>query len=126
MTHGDLGQSLLKTALSVCGGDGEGARALSIGTPQFKENLADAVKSGQDGLIIMADLFGGSGANSAAMLLGDNKKSVLLCGVNLNMLFSFFHNRSRLTLEELAQKVLEDAKRGIVNVNQILAQAGQI
>lgn len=120
ITHGDLGASLLKTARDICDCGEESAAALTAGSADFKTDLAAALARAHDGTVIMSDLFGGSTTNAAALLLADYPNTFLLTGVNLNMVFSFFHNRERLDLQELVTKIEEDARKGILNVNKVL------
>lgn len=77
-----------------------------------------------DSVLILTDLFGSTPTNTAL-----NKVSPCLCplevvsGLNLPMLISALVNRGKMSLPELAEKVMTDGKKGI-QIAQILREAG--
>lgn len=77
-----------------------------------------------DSVLILTDLFGSTTTNTAL-----NKVSPCLCplevvsGLNLPMLISALVNRGKMSLPELAEKVMTDGKKGI-QIAQILREAG--
>lgn len=123
ITHEQLAESLLATALAITGAEEAGIKLLHktarTDAAALSAEIQNAIKENTAGTIILADLFGGSCANTCALCT--DKNAVLLTGVNLNMLLSFLHNRAKLPLEALAQKIEEDGKKGIVNMNCLLS-----
>lgn len=65
-------------------------------------------------LIIMVDLRGGNCWKVGMMLRREFPSSKLLSGINIPMLVSFLNKRDKLSLEELAKTMEQDAYRGIV------------
>lgn len=61
-------------------------------------------KVGEDGAIIMTDMFGGTPANMSLSFLEENRVEVLT-GVNLPMLIKFFSDRDKLGISELAAQL---------------------
>ena len=127
ITHGDLAQSLVKTALSITGGEETGIFAFSrtgrIDPDQLTADVKNALAQGKDGTIVLSDLFGGSCTNMCAVIIDKNSNAVLISGANLNMVITFLHNRDKLDLNALAQKIEDDGKRGIININRFMNDA---
>lgn len=75
--------------------------------------------------VVLTDVFGGSVANICTNLLLQGFKFELLTGVNLPMLLSIF-----LLVEEdtklIVKSGLEEAKNGIVYVNELLENRNKI
>ena len=83
-------------------------------------NTAVARVDGGAGVLILADLFGGTPANVAAHMLGRGN-TVLLSGVNLVMVLEALSGRDDLALAELATAVLQAGREGIVDAGALLA-----
>lgn len=66
-------------------------------------------------LIVFVDLVGGSCWLSANRLKQEFPDMVVLGGVNVPMLVSFHMNLSRLGWEELIEKIIIDAKKGVLH-----------
>ncbi len=97
-THGDLGESLLATATTVCGAP-PASRAVSVSAAEppdvTRARLAaaiDAVEDGQ-GVLVLCDLFGGTPCNLALSLITE-KHIEVICGVNLPMLLKLTNARA--------------------------------
>lgn len=125
-THGFLGASLLETAAMIVGG-GERACAVALSREHSAEELqrrmseaVEAVRS-PGGVLIAADMFGGTPAN-VALTLVEAGRTELLTGVNLPMLLKFFSYRERLSLEELADLLQSQAREGIVLGSALLSR----
>ena len=87
----------------------------------FQKNLEDKIKEVDtgEGVIILADMLGGTPGNRAVFSLGE--KTLMLAGMSLPMLLSLLYTRDEgLSLEELAETALKDASEGTVNVNKLL------
>lgn len=118
-THGTLGETLLDTVALIIGHPAQ-ARAVSLSRDhapdELKVLLADALQDvdlNGDGVLVAVDMFGGTPAN-IALALGEAAHIEVLTGVNLPMLLKFFSYRSTCPLEELAQRLAEQARDGIV------------
>jgi PTS system mannose-specific IIA component len=125
-THGNLGEALLET-LAMIIGPADLARAVSLSRNHSPELLQDqlaaaiaAVNQGQ-GVLVAADMFGGTPANVCLTLLEPGRVE-LLTGVNLPMLIKFFAYRERLALLELADLLRGYARDGIVQGSTVLSR----
>ncbi len=121
-THGDLGQELLKTAESIVGKQKDALvfslrveDSLNSICKKFGE-LLDQNKN-DDGILILTDMKGGTPCN-ASLPFSKDEKIEIVTGINLYMLISSFMNRPKLNINELAKKVIEDAKRNITNAKE--------
>ena len=118
-THGEFGKEILNSAEAIIGkqeeahvfslkpGDSLGAVCGDVGKV-IKEI------EGEEGVLVLADIMGGTPCNSCLALSKDHKVEIVT-GVNLYMLISAFMNRSNMSIKELVVKVMEDAKKNIVN-----------
>lgn len=120
-THGKLAEGLLDSiklimgeqsdfhVLSLCHGDD-----IELFREKIKEKVIEI--SDGDGVIIFVDLFFASPYNQAARIYPEVKEYPyrLITGVNLPMLVDFITLRnSDISLDELAQHVMEAGKDGI-------------
>ena len=123
-THGTFGEALLTTAGLIVGAPAQ-ACAVSLSRSnspdELLELLREAIKSVDqgDGVLIMADMFGGTPANIGMTLLVAGSVE-LLAGVSLPMLLKFLANRERYPLQELAGILKVHAREGIVLGSEIL------
>ena len=125
-THGNLGEALLET-LAMIVGPADLARVVSLSRNQAPELLHDqlaaaiAAVSQNQGVLVAADMYGGTPANVCMNLL-ESGRVELLTGVNLPMLLKFFTYRERLTLSELAELLQGYARDGIVLGSAVLSR----
>jgi len=123
-THGNLGESLLATAAMIVGPSVQ-VRAISLSrdhSPEELRDLLDRAISEVDrgtGVLVAADMFGGTPANIGMTLLVPGQVE-LLTGVNLPMLLKFMAYRERYPLQELAELLKEHARDGIVLASEVL------
>ncbi|HVO33381.1 MAG TPA: PTS sugar transporter subunit IIA [Elusimicrobiota bacterium] len=124
VTHGNLGQEVLRTAEDIAGRQ-EQAASISVtsetgmdGLHQAFDEVLGRLSSG-DGVLILVDMLGGSPCN-AALLKTKSLNAEIVTGVNLYMILSAFRHRQELALKELANKVAEDGKRAIVQPKELL------
>lgn len=120
--HGDLGESLVRTAESIVGPI-EGTRIVSNRgkSPDVVEReLNEAMASFEDpaGVLIMVDLFGSSCwrcgvTNAVESNRRDDVAVAIVSGVNLGTVLSFNQKRDTMPFRELAEAMATDAKRGI-------------
>lgn len=91
--------------------------------PHLSEEISQAIRycfqenqSECDGLLILTDLFGSTPTNVVlSQALAFSHPVEIVSGVNLPMLLSALSNREHLSLQELAEKVMADGKKGIQN-----------
>jgi len=125
-THGNLGAVMLETVAMIIG-PLDHARAITVSrqTPpeQLQEQLARAIAEVGvgEGVLVAADMFGGTPANVGMTLLEAGCVEVLT-GVNLPMLIKFFAYRERLSLPELAEQLKNHARDGIVLASAALSR----
>lgn len=104
-THGRFGEELVKAAEMMLG-PSEHVYMVSLqgndSFTEFKGYMEAALEklSSQDGVLMLADLFGGTPANVAA-LHTQKEKVHLVTGVNLPMLLEVLSSRLNCTLPEL-------------------------
>lgn len=126
-THGTLGEALLETVTMIIGRPGQ-ACAVTLSRDHAPDELrellvkaiAEVDKDG-DGVLVMADMFGGTPANLAMTLLVPGRVE-LLTGVNLPMLLKFLTYRNNCPLDGLAQRLKEHARDGIVLASEMLSR----
>ncbi|KPI47306.1 PTS mannose transporter subunit IIA [Clostridioides difficile] len=129
-THGELSRELVDTSKLIIG---------SLNNVEYfcmtKDKSADDAEKeirsillnnkDSEKFVVLTDVFGGSVANICTNLLLQGVKFELLTGVNLPMLLS-----TLLLAEEdtklLAKLSLEEAKNGIVYVNELLENKNKI
>ena len=119
ITHGEIGNQLVKTADSMLGGKVPlKCRALSISQTCDPDTI---VRKGNDlitelasdsGVLILTDIFGSTPSNIANRLRG-NMPLQVIAGVNLPMLIRIL-NYPALNLSELTEKALSGGHDGIM------------
>jgi mannose/fructose-specific phosphotransferase system component IIA len=125
VTHGEFGAYLVEAAESIVGSQAEGVRVVSISSrqsvPEIRERIRAAVKDlqGPEGLIVFADMPGGTPGNLSFPLIKDARAVEMVSGVNLYMLVSAFSHRGELGLPELVEKVIADGQRSIRDIRQM-------
>ncbi len=123
VTHGRFGEELMKTA------------EMMLGPVQYTESVAlkgdDTIEDFQSSvdaaiqkigaehdILILADLFGGTPGNIAAIRVEQDKLHVVT-GVNLPMLIEVLNSREDCTLQELSNLAGEAGKNGIQRITKI-------
>lgn len=126
-THGTLGEALLETVTMIIGRP-EQACAVTLSRDhapdELRELLVKAIEEvgrDGDGVLVAADMFGGTPANIAMTLL-ESGRIELLTGVNLPMLLKFLTYRNNCPLDGLAQRLKEQARDGIVLASETLSR----
>jgi PTS system mannose-specific IIA component len=117
LTHGPFGEDLLRTACGIMNESGSSAalnlsRRLDFATLRKRVSDAIAELKADGGVLVLIDAYGGTSYNTTLPLMSDHHIN-LVTGVNLPMVLSALTNRHRMTLEALARKVSEDAKKTI-------------
>jgi len=127
VTHGEFGAYLVEAAESIVGPQGEGVESIGISArlsvPEVRSRISDAVcrLDGDEGLIIMTDIPGGTPSNIALPLVKDLPGVEVVSGVNLYMLVTAFNHRHSSDAAGLAVKMLTAGKRAVTDVKTLLA-----
>ncbi len=123
VTHGLLGQELLKTAEFIVGSL-DACAAVSIdgvkGPDSLRNSIGDAMKSVNRGrgILVLTDMFGGTPSNLSLSFLEKDKIEVLT-GVNLPMLLKAAQLRGQ-ALSEAAQTISDYARNSITVAGELL------
>jgi PTS system mannose-specific IIA component len=108
VAHAGLARELLSAGAMIVG-TFEAAEAVCIAPDDKVEHIRDAIagaiaKVSADGVIVMADMFGGTPSNMSLSFLEENRVEVVT-GVNLPMIIKFATERSRYGVAELAGRL---------------------
>ncbi len=126
ISHCNLAKELIATAEVIAGKqenlfyiekdiNNENLRSL-----QDKIDEALAKINTPAGTLVLTDMLGGSPCN-ASLLLTKKYKLEILTGVNLSMVLSaIFASKITENVKELADKVLGDSRKSIVDAKQIM------
>ncbi len=129
--HGTFPQDLLRTAEMICG-PSEGVDIICLPAGQDMEAYGAAVEEkmslyGDEGLLILADLKGGTPFLTASRLMRDHWESriELVTGVNLPMLAEVVSSMDQMTVEELAACAAETGSQGVADLRKMFCQRRQ-
>ncbi len=119
ITHNEIGDALLKTAINTFGGECPlSAATLAVTNGSDPEQLRlharqliGRLDSGM-GVLVLTDIYGSTPGNIATSLT-DNCAVSVLAGVNLPMLLKIF-NYSQLDLLSLMEKALHGGQESII------------
>lgn len=123
ITHGDLGQELIKAA-ELIKGKYDGVLPVSVdsnkGVEDIKKEITTAIKKVDkgDGVLILTDLFGGTPSNIALSFLKEGKVEVVT-GVNLPMLLKL-DIRKEKNLADLSYFIKDYGRKNISLASEIL------
>jgi mannose/fructose-specific phosphotransferase system component IIA len=121
ITHGDLAFALLDAAEKIVGKQ-EHVNIYSNkedSLPVLNEKITkrlEEVKSKH--ILFFIDLMGGSCWNLANMIRKKYNHIIIITGVNLPMLISYFLNCQEMTFIKLVKKVINDGSRGIYSITK--------
>lgn len=121
ISHGDLARSTLETASEIVGPI-EPATALAIARHQslteIEEHLRNAVRRVQrgEGVLVLADMFGGTAANVSLQLLGDpdGVPIEVVTGFNLPMVLKASVLMRSGVLGSVAHDLREHAQKNVL------------
>ncbi len=129
-THGKIGTGLLSGAEAILGKQSQ-IRVLELDETDnleiFSRKMAEAIAEidDGDGVLVLADLMGGTPANAALLNL-HTRNSDAVSGVNLAMLLEALLNRDTLDLPELTEAAILAGVNGIKRLNIGEQQVGNI
>ena len=121
-SHGGLCRELLITAEMILGPAAQTAAAplaTGVSLQDFAAQLRQAVAALQQeaGVLLLADLAGGTPCNVAAVLAAQSEGLRVVAGVNLPMLLEVLSRREGVSLEELAGIAATAGQCGICRVS---------
>ena len=125
ISHGQLAKGILD-ASSMIIGEQEKVSTLCLTPDQsvdaFKEKLSNLLNqsNSKEGVLILADLFGGTPANTAAAIADDKEKVEIITGINLPLLIELLSSRKNSSLEELVSIWKEAKGEGMKLISEIL------
>ncbi len=126
VTHGNFAKGIVDSVEMLCGPQ-KNLRVKSLRIADDVEVYAEEVKQAAaemnegEGVLILADLLGGSPANAACRFLAGEKMTECLAGLNFPMMIEAVTSRESMGLAELTKACREAGRAGIVNVKQVLA-----
>jgi PTS system mannose-specific IIA component len=117
VTHGQLANELVNAAEMIVG-DLPQFTAVSIGwhddVNNAREDIAQAIARvrGQDGVLLLIDMFGGTPSNIGMTFLEKDRVEVIT-GVNLPMIIRLANLRESSDLLAVARQVRDDGRNAI-------------
>jgi len=121
ISHGEMAKGMIDS-ISLFFGDLEQLDYLCLkkenNPEQFKEQMIEKISNldSGDGVIILADILGGTPCNQSAYLAKEN--ITVLTGMNLGMLISVMSSRQGKVID--IDMILDDTKVGINCLNDLL------
>ncbi len=113
--HADLAGALLRAAEKVYGPI-EGVQVLSnsdLSREQLEAEIEQEVKGWTAGGVLFTDFWGGSCHMCGASAARRHGEVAIMTGVNLPMLLDYLHNRDRLPLGELVERLQQKGRDSI-------------
>ena len=125
VTHCQLGEALIGAAEFIMGSQPESLESVSIDLNESAEKLRNKISQGiknvkgQEGVLILTDMFGGTPSNLSYSFLEEGRIEVL-SGVNLPILVQAASMRNKMNLDELAANLESFGKKSISLASGIL------
>ena len=125
VTHCQLGEALIGAAEFIIGSRPESIESVSIDLSENAEKLRGKIDRGikkvmgQEGVIILTDMFGGTPSNLSYSFLEEGHIEVL-SGVNLPILIQAVNRRKKMELDQLAANLEAFGKKSISLASGIL------
>jgi PTS system mannose-specific IIA component len=125
VTHCQLGEALIGAAEFIIGSRPASLESVSIDLNENAEKLRNKISQGiknvkgQEGVLILTDMFGGTPSNLSYSFLEEGHIEVL-SGVNLPILIQAASMREKLKLDELAANLESFGKKSISLASGIL------
>lgn len=123
VSHGKMAEGLVDTANFIMGGGIEQITSCCLREGESAEDygtrLSEAIASVDtgDGVIITADLFGGTPCNQSILRL--NEKNELIAGINFPTLIEILITRE--TSEMNVASLIEKGKNSLVDVKMVIS-----
>ena len=125
VTHCKLGEALIEAAEFIIGSRPGSLESVSIDLNENAEKLRNKISqgikkvNGQEGVLILTDMFGGTPSNLSYSFLEEGRIEVL-SGVNLPILIQAASMRKKKKLDELAANLESFGKKSISLASGIL------
>ena len=125
VTHSELGDALIGAAEFIIGSRPESIESISIDLSENAEKLRGKIDRGikkvmgEEGVIILTDMFGGTPSNLSYSFLEEGHIEVL-SGVNLPILIQAVNMRKKMELDQLAANIEAFGKKSISLASGIL------
>ena len=125
VTHSQLGDALIGAAEFIIGSRPGSIESVSIDLSENAEKLREKINRGikkvmgQEGVIILTDMFGGTPSNLSYSFLEEGHIEVL-SGVNLPILIQAVNIRKKMELDQLAANLEAFGKKSISLASGIL------
>jgi mannose PTS system EIIA component len=125
VTHCQLGEALIGATEFIVGSRPESLESVSIDLNENAEKLRNKISQGikrvkgQEGVLILTDMFGGTPSNLSYSFLEEGRIEVL-SGVNLPILIQAANMRKKMKLDELAANLESFGKKSISLASGIL------
>jgi mannose PTS system EIIA component len=122
ITHGPLGESLLRAAAHTLGRQPERAEHIAVRDVDSPESLLERAREAVarvddgSGVLVLTDMYGATPSNVAAKLLASGRVEGV-SGANLPMLVRALCHR-QAPLAEVLEKALIGAAAGVVHMNE--------
>jgi PTS system mannose-specific IIA component len=130
-THGPVAEALIQSARGIVGRQ-EAVEAVGLATSDAPAVMEANVKAALDrltssvGVLILVDALGGTPCNVCLRLCGTPRRPLeVVTGVSLPMLVGALTHRAYMPLEQLAQKLVDDAARYVCRPLVKLRRAGE-
>jgi PTS system mannose-specific IIA component len=125
VTHCQLGEALIGAAEFIIGSRPGSLESVSIDLNENAEKLRNKISKGiknvkgQEGVLILTDMFGGTPSNLSYSFLEEGRIEVL-SGVNLPILIQAASMREKMKLDELGPNLESFGKKSISLASAIL------
>jgi PTS system mannose-specific IIA component len=125
VTHSELGDAFIDAAEFILDKKPENVVAVSIDLTEnaavLRKKIAEGIKkvSGDQGVLILTDMFGGTPSNLSYSFLEEGRIEVL-SGVNLPIVIKAANAREKMSLGELATALETFGKKSISLASGIL------
>ncbi len=125
VTHCQLGEALIEAAEFIIGERPGSLESVSIDLSENAEKLRNKISQGikkvegQEGVLILTDMFGGTPSNLSYSFLEEGRIEVL-SGVNLPILIQAANMREKMKLDQLASDLESFGKKSISLASRIL------
>lgn len=124
ISHGKMAEGMVDSLTMFYGERPQNIDSLSLsyeeGMEKFKDELAKKIQqlNSDEGVLIFADLFGGTPANIASLFA--TQECEIITGMNLTIALECIgqRNSKKISVEEL----IETGKNGIISVNEKLSK----
>ena len=119
LSHGDLAEAMLSTAKMIYRAADEGVATIGLRQDEkaedFDQRLKRAIESVDqgEGVVVLADLLGGTPSNRLAAIANDDIK--IITGMNLGMVLELVFSRKADNLD--INNLIDTSKKSIVYYN---------